>query len=55
MDKKKAMALRWFNDYHFYRQMARRETDPVRKNYFQDRGKEAKQEYDALMRKIGGQ
>ena len=53
-DKKKAAALRWFSDYHFYRQMEKREQDPEKKKYFQDRAREAKNEYDSLMREIGG-
>ena len=53
-DKKKAAALRWFSDYHFYRQMEKREQDPEKKKYFRDMAREAKNEYDSLMREIGG-
>ena len=52
-DKKKAMALRWFSDYHFYRQMAKRAENPSWMKHFQDRAKEAKKEYDAIMERIG--
>lgn len=49
-----SLAFRWLSDYHFYRQIAKREQDPRQKEYFQRKAREAKQEYDALMEKIGG-
>ena len=52
--RKKATALRWFSDYQFFKQMAKREESPSLKKYYQDRARTAKQEYDALMKEIGG-
>lgn len=53
VDKEKALAFRWFSDYHFYKQMAKREERPSGKKHFQERAKEAKKEYDAIMERIG--
>lgn len=54
MDSKKAAALRWFSDYHFFKQLAKRAENPVWKKYYQDRARAAKLEHDALMKEIGG-
>jgi len=54
LDKKKAAALRWFSDYHFFKQMAKREESPSLKKFYQDKARTAKQEYDSLMKEIGG-
>jgi len=54
MDRRKAAAYRWFSDYQFFKQIAKREQDPALKKQYQARAREAKKEYDTLMREIGG-
>lgn len=52
--KAKALSLRWFSDYHFFKQLARREEDPSMKKCYQDKAEEAKKEYDQIIEQFGG-